>query len=102
MTAGMLASFNTGNHPGLQDPDLDLSERAAMTPALVASVIGQSPVGPPGHVVDWFDEFIAATGARNFALYMEPLGEPQATLESIRRFAVDVMPHLRSSGRAQP
>lgn len=101
MSAGMLASFSTGNHPGLQDPDLDLAERAAMTPALVDSVIGQSPIGPPGQVVDWFDEFIAATGARNFALYMEPLGEPDATLESIRRFAVDVMPRVRSGRRAQ-
>ena len=96
MTAGMIASFNTGNHPGLQEPDLDLSERAAMTPALVASVIGQSPVGPPERVIEWFDEFIAATGARNFALYMEPLGEPQATLDSIRRFAADVMPRLKA------
>jgi len=101
MSAGMLASFNTGNHPGLQDPDLDLSERAAMTPALVAGVIGQSPVGPPGQVVDWFDDFITATGARNVALYMEPLGEPQATLESIRRFAVDVMPRLQTTAQGK-
>lgn len=99
ISAGMLASFNTGNHPGLQDPDLDLSERAEMTPALVAGVIGQSPVGPPERVIEWFDEFIVATGARNFALYMEPLGEPQATLESIHRFAADVMPQLKARKR---
>ena len=98
MSAGLIASFNTGNHPGLQDPDLDLSKRAEMTPALVVSVIGQSPVGPPDRVLEWFDEFIAATGARNFALYMEPLGDPQATLASISRFAEDVMPRLRSIG----
>ena len=96
MSAGMLASFNTGNHPGLQDPDLDLSARAEMTPALVESVIGQSPVGQPQRVIEWFDEFIDATGARNFALYMEPIGEPQATLDSIRRFAANVMPRLRA------
>jgi len=96
MAAGMLASFNTGNHPGLQDPDLDLSARAEMTPALVDSVIGQSPIGPPERVAEWFDEFIDATGARNFALYMEPLGEPPATLDSIRRFAAEVMPRLRA------
>ncbi|MYD15898.1 MAG: LLM class flavin-dependent oxidoreductase [Chloroflexi bacterium] len=100
MSAGMLASFNTGNHPGLQDPDLDLSERAAMTPALVDSVIGQSPIGPPERVIEWFDEFIDATGARNIALYMEPIGEPQATLDSIRRFAADVMPRLRAGDGA--
>ena len=96
MAAGMLASFSTGNHPGLQDPGLDLAERAEMTPALVESVIGQSPIGPPERVVEWFDEFIDGTGARNFALYMEPLGEPSATLDSIRRFAADVMPLLRA------
>ncbi len=96
MSAGMLASFNTGNHPGLQDHDLDLSARAEMTPALVASVIGQSPVGQPQRAIEWFDEFIDATGARNFALYMEPIGEPQATLDSIRRFAADVMPRLKA------
>ena len=96
MSAGLITSFNTGNHPGLQDPDLDLSKRAEMTPALVAGVIGQSPVGPPDRVLEWFDEFIAATGARNFAFYMEPIGDPQATLASISRFAEDVLPRLRS------
>lgn len=95
MSAGLLASFNTGNHPGLQDPNLDLSERAEMTPALVDSVIGQSPIGPPERLIEWLDEFIAATGGRNFALYMEPIGDPQATLASIERFAIDVMPRLR-------
>ena len=95
MSAGLLASFNTGNHAGLQDPNLDLSKRAEMTPALVDGVIGQSPVGPPDRVLEWFDEFIAATGARNLALYMEPIGDPTATLASIERFATDVMPRLR-------
>ena len=95
MSAGLIASFNTGNHPGLQDPDLDLSKRAESTPALVGGVIGQSPVGPPERMIEWFDEFIAATGARNFALYMEPIGDPKATLASIQRFASDVMPRLR-------
>ena len=99
MSAGLLASFNTGNHPGLQDPDLDLSKRAEMTPALVAGVIGLSPVGPPERVIEWFDAFIAATGARNFALYMEPIGDPEATLHSISRFAADVMPALRSMAK---
>jgi len=112
MSAGMLASFNTGNHPGLQDPDLDLSVRAEMTPALVEGVIAQSPIGLPERVAEWFDEFIDATGASNFALYMEPIGEPSATLDSIRRFAADVMPQVRdgvgvldapgTSSRARP
>ncbi len=95
MSTGMPASFNTGNHRGLQEPDLDLAKRAEMTPALVDSVIGQSPIGPPERVMEWFDEFIAATRARNFALYMEPIGDPKATLASIGRFANDVMPRLR-------
>ena len=95
MSAGLLASFNTGNHPGLQDPDLDLSKRAEMTPALVDSVIGQSPIGPPERVIEWFDEFIAATSARNLALYMESIGDPEATLASIERFANDVKHRLR-------
>ncbi len=95
MSQGLIASFNTGNHPGLQDPDLDLSKRAESTPALVGGVIGQSPVGPPERILEWFDEFIAATGASNFALYMEPIGDPKATLASIQRFASEVMPRLR-------
>ena len=96
MSAGLIASFNTGNHPGLQDPALDLQARAEQNRDYAPQVIAQSPVGPPERVIGWLDEFVAATGARNFALYMEPLGEPQATLESIRRFAAEVMPRLKA------
>lgn len=95
MSAGMIASFSTGNHPGLQDPDLDLAARAEQNKSYVPEVIEQSPIGPPERVIEWFEQFIAATSARNFALYMEPLGEPSATLDSIQRFAADVMPQLR-------
>ena len=95
MTQGMIASFNTGNHPGLQDPDGDLAARGEQMAAYVPQVIEQSPIGRPGRVTEWFDQFIAATGARNFALYMEPIGDPSATLTSIQRFAADVMPQLR-------
>ena len=96
MSAGLIASFNTGNHPGLQNPELDLAARAEQTTTYAPQVIAQSPVGPPERVVEWFDEFIASTGARNLALYMEPIGDPSATLASIRRFASEVMPQLRS------
>ena len=99
MSAGLIASFNTGNHPGLQDPELDLAARAEQTTTYAPQVIAQSPVGPPERVVEWFDEFIASTGARNLALYMEPIGDPSVTLASIRRFASEVMPQLRSRGQ---
>ena len=99
MSAGLIASFNTGNHPGLQNPELDLAARAEQTTTYAPQVIAQSPVGPPERVVEWFDEFIASTGARNLALYMEPIGDPSATLASIRRFASKVMPQLRSRGQ---
>ena len=97
MSAGMIESFNNGNHPGLQDPELDLVARAEQNLEYAPQVIAQSPIGPPAHVADWFDEFTAATDARNFALYMEPIGDPEATLASIRRFATEVRPRLEAT-----
>ena len=99
MAAGMTAWLSSGNHPRLHDPDQDLAARTELIRDFAPEVIAQSPVGPPERVIEWFAEFKAATGARNFALHMEPLGDPEGTLLSIRRFAADVAPQLKSSGR---
>lgn len=99
MSAGMTTWLSSGNQPRLNDPDLDLSVRAEQIQGLAPHVIAQSPIGPPERVIEWFQEFNRATGARNFALHMEPLGEPDGTLSSIRRFAADVGPQLRTGGR---
>ncbi len=100
MSAGMTAWLNSGNHPRLNDPDSDLAVRAEQIGDFAPLVIAQSPIGPPRRAIEWFEEFSAVTGARNFALHMEPLGQPRATLESVRRFAADVMPRLQSPERS--
>ena len=99
MSAGMTAWLLSGNHPRLNDPELDLESRAEQLSDLAPQVIAQSPIGPPTRVIEWFKEFNRVTGARNFALHMEPLGEHAGTLRSIRRFAAEVAPHLRSGRR---
>ena len=98
MTAGMRASFHSGDHPLLPVAEAQHGARSMDYDAVATGVIGQSPIGPPERVLEWLEEFIAATGARKFAFYMEPLGDPQATLRSISRFAEDVLPRLRSMG----
>ena len=99
MTAVMRAAFHSGDHPLLPEAEAQHGARSMDYDAVAAGVIGQSPIGPPDRVLEWLEEFIAATGARNLALYMEPLGDPDGTLQSIRRFAADVAPQLRSGGR---
>ncbi|MYA02036.1 MAG: LLM class flavin-dependent oxidoreductase [Chloroflexi bacterium] len=99
MSAGMISWLNSGNHPRLNDPELDLETRALQLADFAPQVIDQSPIGPPDVVIEWLEAFHRATGARNIALHMEPLGDSDGTLRSIRRFASDVAPHLRISGR---
>lgn len=96
MTAGMRVSFHSGDHPLLPAAEAQHGARSMDYDAVAAGVTAQSPIGPPDRVLEWLDGFIAETGARNLALYMGPLGDPDGTLHSIRRFAADVAPHLRS------
>lgn len=96
MSVGMTTWLNSGNHPRLNDADVDLETRAQQIVDFAPLVIDHSPIGPPDLVIEWFEEFKVVTGARHFALHMEPLGDPRATLESVRRFAADVMPRLQS------
>lgn len=96
MTAGMRAAFHSGDYPLLPEAEAQHGARSMDYDAVAAGVVGQSPIGAPHRVLEWLEEFVAATGARNLALYMEPLGDPDGTLQSIRRFAADVAPRLRS------
>lgn len=98
MSAGMTTWLNSGNHRRLNDPKLDLETQAQQIKDFAPQVIDQSPIGPPDLVVEWLEAFHNATGARNIALHMEPLGDSDGTLRSIRRFASDVAPHLSTSG----
>jgi alkanesulfonate monooxygenase SsuD/methylene tetrahydromethanopterin reductase-like flavin-dependent oxidoreductase (luciferase family) len=49
-------------------------------------------VGPPSVVIDRLRAFFDVTGAQRVVLYMEALGEQTSVLESIQRFAEEVMP----------
>ena len=98
MTAGMRAAFHSGDHPLLPAAEARHGARSMDYDAVAAGVTAQSPIGPPDRVLEWLEEFIVATGARNLALYMEPLGDPDGTLLSIRRFAAEVAPQLKSRG----
>lgn len=99
MSAGMTTWLNSGNHPRLNDPTLDLGTHALRITEFAPQVIDQSPIGPPDLVIEWLEAFHDVTGARNIALHMEPLGDSDGALRSIRRFASDVAPHLSISGR---
>lgn len=98
MTAGMRASFHSGDHPLLPEAEAQHGARSMDYDAVAAGVTAQSPIGPPNRVLEWLEEFIAATGARNLSLYIGPLGDPDGTLLSIRRFAAEVAPQLKSRG----
>lgn len=98
MSAGMTDWLNSGNHPRLNDPKLDLDTRAQQITDFAPQVIEQSPIGPPDLVIEWLEAFNDITGARNIALHMEPVGDRDVTLRSICRFASDVAPRLSISG----
>ncbi|MCY3568216.1 MAG: LLM class flavin-dependent oxidoreductase [Chloroflexi bacterium] len=103
MSAGMTAWLSSGNHPRLNDPEFALETRTEQIREFAPRTIAEGPIGPPERVIEWFEEFSAVTGARNVALHMEPLGETDSTLRSIRRFASDVAPRLRAAGeRTRP
>ena len=99
MSAGTTCWLNSGNHPRLNDPDVVLETRAQQIGDFPPQVIDQRPIGPPDLVIEWLEAVSKATGARNIALDLEPLGDPDGILRSIRRCAADVAPHLSISGR---
>ncbi len=96
MIEGLAHTWSTGRHPnfnrheGMEDSDAARTERAA-------KIVNASPVGSPELVADWLQEFAEATGATNFALYMEADGDPERVLTSVRRFAEQVMPRIAGS-----
>ncbi len=91
VTEGLLHTWYTGMHPGLyqREESGEPEERAAR-------IVDQSPIGPPDVVAGWLQEFTNATGATKLALYMEADGDPARILTSVRRFAEEVIPRLRS------
>jgi hypothetical protein len=55
-------------------------------------VVDSAIIGPPSVVIERLKTFLDLTGARRVVLYMEALGERNRVLESIQRFADEVMP----------
>jgi hypothetical protein len=55
-------------------------------------VVESAIVGPSAVVIERLRTFLDVTGARRVVLYMEALGERTSVLESIQRFADEVMP----------
>jgi len=93
---GLEHSYSLGDHPSVmhRSPsahgDITREERVAKT-------IAASPIGPPDLVEAWFRDFVDQTGASNFALYMEAIGDAPRTLASVHAFAEHVRPRLNSS-----
>ena len=64
--------------------------------AIAAGVASGAVVGPVDAVVEALAGFIEKTGARRLAIYAEAIADRDATLESIERFAKDVVPQLQA------
>lgn len=97
LRAALTQSFRDGDHPAVpQRPDHHVApdgtplDRSAMASMVADGAI----VGTPAQVVDELGEFIAATGARRLILYQEAIADPVITMESVERFAADVMPQF--------
>lgn len=92
---GLIHSFRTGNHPTLEFRSIPPRESLADRDERARGIVEQSPIGPPDRVAEQLKEFIASTGARKLALYMEADGDPSRVLTSVRRFAEEVIPRLQ-------
>lgn len=93
------ASFVDGDHEAVpqasgrhKGPDGQPADRGV----LAAGVAERAVVGPPDRIAEQIAAFRAATGAERLVFYMEAIGERQAALDSIARFAGEVVPRLAS------
>jgi alkanesulfonate monooxygenase SsuD/methylene tetrahydromethanopterin reductase-like flavin-dependent oxidoreductase (luciferase family) len=88
-------SFRLGDHPlvpGAEGRRLSATGHPPSSDDQARMVVDNAIVGPPAVVIEGLRTFLDVTGARRVVLYMEALGERSSVLESIQRFADEVMP----------
>lgn len=92
-------SFRDGDRPALPQSanrHVGADGKPADRTQMAAAVANAAIVGSPQAVVDRLSGVIARLGPARYTLYLESIGEQAATLESLERFATEVMPHIRS------
>jgi alkanesulfonate monooxygenase SsuD/methylene tetrahydromethanopterin reductase-like flavin-dependent oxidoreductase (luciferase family) len=88
-------SFRLGERPvvpGAERSRLSATGQPLSSDERARMVVENAIVGRPAVVIEKLKAFVRVTGARRVVLYMEALGDPSRVLESIQRFADDVMP----------
>ncbi|MBM4382356.1 MAG: LLM class flavin-dependent oxidoreductase [Deltaproteobacteria bacterium] len=96
-------SFRDGDHPhvggaasrGRHGPEGAPRDNAALANGVADAAL----IGTPAELVRAFETLRDEHGVRNAALYVEPCGERSAVLETVSRFATEVMPRLSASQR---
>lgn len=93
-------SFKAGDWPHVpqaRNRHLDAEGRPLDKSVLAGFVAQMALVGTPERVADQLREIETATGATRFVLYMEAIAEKEIILESVERFAGEVMPLLSTN-----
>jgi hypothetical protein len=88
-------SFRLGDRPVVPGAEPRRSSATGHPPSSderARRVVESAIVGPSAVVIERLRTFLDVTGARRVVLYMEALGERTSVLESIQRFADEVMP----------
>lgn len=96
-------SFKAGDWPHVpqaKNRHLDAEGKPVDRSALAGFVAQKALVGTPERVAAQLREIEATTGASRFVLYMEAIAEKELILESIKRFAREVMPLLQAKETA--
>jgi alkanesulfonate monooxygenase SsuD/methylene tetrahydromethanopterin reductase-like flavin-dependent oxidoreductase (luciferase family) len=95
-------SYMTGDWPSV--PRGDGEDRHRVGPdgkpvdrsAFAQLAVDEAVVGPPERVAALLEDYMRETGASRFALFMEPLVDPDEVLDSVTRFAREVVPLIES------
>jgi len=93
----LLESFHAGDWPHVpqaKNRHVDAEGKPLDRGALAGFVAQMALVGTPERVAAQLREIEATTGASRFVLYMEAIAEKEIILESIERFAKEVVPLL--------
>lgn len=86
----LTVSFRAGDHPTV--PQAAGRHGKISREEMAAAVAESALVGDPRRVADDLSRFIGTTGAQRISFYMEAIDDQAATLNSIERFAGEVMP----------
>ncbi|MEM9621688.1 MAG: LLM class flavin-dependent oxidoreductase [Pseudomonadota bacterium] len=95
LAEALAESFQAGDWPHVpQAPERHAGEDGgpADRAKMAQAVADQAIVGPPERVREQLNQFVEVTGATRLVFYMEAIADQAITLQSIRRFANEVLP----------